>query len=266
VTGYERQIQVWVKGGAVTKAGEVLIERTSKMRCEKPVSRMRKRVGKKLFPRFMRQLLEVLSGDFVSWHDPDDAKVVERGLGLTFRARPVRATTHRLSLRPYTTASVRELSQSFSPNAFRLALGSATDEDLEWARDEVRTFVGLMTGIGTIFGGRAPLLTLFQDLDTKCTTPVGKAIFLMLWMVFRQRTAALQALQVLRTFAMRIPAMSDLMTDERLARALRSRQAMETFKGAVRERFAEHREEIIVYLRRYSEVREAFDYVRVSSS
>ncbi len=244
VAGYGRTLQEWVKDGVVTKSGEDLIECVSRMRGEKHFSRLRKRVGKKLFPRFMLQVLVVLSGAFTRWHEPDDAKIVERGLGLTFRARPTRAIKRKLSLRPYTAVSVREMSRSFNPSAFRQALELTTDEDLERARNEVRTLIGLLIGFGIVFGGRAPLLTLFRDLDTKCTTPVGQAMLLMLWLAFRQREPALQALQVLRTLATKMPAIANLMTDERLAVVLRSRQAMEMFEGAVRDGLVEARGEI----------------------
>src|SRR5438445_768462 len=101
----------------------------------------------------------------------------ERGLGFTLRARTIRARRRKLPLQPWTAASIRELSQSFRPSAFRHYVESATDDDLERARNEVRSLLGLLTGFGAVFGRRAPLLTLFQDLDS--TTPLGGAMFVM---------------------------------------------------------------------------------------
>jgi len=260
--GYERAIHEFITDGTLTKSGEALLKRVAETRGEPHVLlRVRKRVGKKLFPRFMFLALEVLSGKFTRWRQSDDPEIVERGVGFTLRARTIPAKRRKLRLKHWTTASVGEMSRSFPPSAFRQHLELATDNDLERARDEVRTLLGLLTGFGAVFGRRAPLLALFRELDA--TTPLGQAMFLMLWLVFRQGDPALQTLQLLQMLATKIPAVEDLLTPERFVRALRSKQTLRIFETELQESLAQHRGEVEALHEQHPEFREVFGHIRI---
>ncbi len=171
---WERRLKRLMQDGALTEAGLKFVDQTAARRIgDKGYQRIRRRVGRRRMPTFMRIAIEVVSGVFEDWADPDEPEIVGRGLGVPH----VGALPDHLRW-VEEAADQRELSRLVHPGAVRKALAETTDEDLIQARNQLRVLLGSSTIISLGLGAA-------QDLDAM--HPWGQVALLLVWLVFRSK-------------------------------------------------------------------------------
>jgi hypothetical protein len=235
---------------------------------EKAVSRARRRVGRKPFPQFVRLILDAARGR-AGQLDPIKADLLERGLGLD-RARDDRVKGAEPWLQGDIDGALRYLPEVFHPDELRQNLESADDQDLEGARDEVRSLISVLKSFASIteliFGPHAFGLDIFRDLDT--SEPLIQAFLLLVWLDLRTHPAFMEACKTLIAALPRpteqtigfeglvqlgheVPGLGDILNVRRLRTAIGNPEMVKALNEELKERLQQHRVEVDAFMQRH---------------
>lgn len=215
----------------------------------------RRNIGRERFATFLRVLAEVGTGHFTGYEEGDEEEeieaLVDRALGLD-RAR----TDHLAHSDPWfggsTGIDFAALSRILASRSM-VALAQATDLELDQARVEVRSLIGVITTIAPMFDrlfGRSAFGFGIIARTFDAQTPRAQSFMLLGWLALRQDDAlraglkrialvAPQAEATLRLYGVfsqlreEIPALAPVLTDQRLATAQLDASAAETLNSEI---------------------------------
>lgn len=177
-----------------------LLEEHAEGRLAPPLSGARRRVGKERFSSFLSVMLEALSGGFGGFlpeptgkPEEEERRIVERGLGLG-RAETGRLEGANLLSKIDVDACLRDIGWLTDRGSLREELASLTEEQLSEARDEIRSWLALLAGYGSMFEGllgRGPFE--FISALSRLVKEMGaqeQALWTLVWAVSRFRGPA----------------------------------------------------------------------------
>ncbi len=174
VVEWERVSKQWMQNGELTDDGANLLDQTQNPRNHGKVLRqLRRRVGYHRILKFMRVVMQVVSGEFSRWDGPGDPEIIARGLRPTKEKHT--PDTLQWVLDPI---ALGELSQRISPEAIGRALDRTTDQDLTRAQNAVRElFSSSMSIVSTLGLGTLPA-DISEDLW-------GQKALVLVWIAFQ---------------------------------------------------------------------------------
>jgi hypothetical protein len=155
--------------GELSNRGLTLVESLAHQRLdEKGMRRVRKRVGRRNFPSFMRLVFQLASGSFMDWADEDDPKILAGGLGVRNAGREKIAARWSADPHPF-----QVWSQLADPSRLRSRLSALPADELTRGRDELRNLLTATALVGMGFKAA-------QDLDI--TKPLIQIAFMLAWL------------------------------------------------------------------------------------
>jgi hypothetical protein len=158
----------------------------------------------------------------------------------------------------------------FHPDELRQNLESADDQDLEGARDEVRSLISVLKSFASIteliFGPHAFGLDIFRDLDT--SEPLIQAFLLLVWLDLRTHPAFMEACKTLIAALPRpaeqtigfeglvqlgheVPGLGDILNVRRLRTAIGNPELVKALNEELKERLQQHRVEVDAFMQRH---------------
>jgi hypothetical protein len=165
---YDSFARELLPAGDLSTRGLALVEALAHQRLdEKGMRRVRKRVGRRNFPSFMRLVLQLASGSFMDWADEDDPKILAGGLGVRKARRRTIAAGWSADPRPF-----QLWSRLSDPARLRKRLSALPAHELARGRDELRTLLTTTALVGMGFKAA-------QDLDI--TKPLIQIAFMLAW-------------------------------------------------------------------------------------
>lgn len=245
--------------GELSDSGWKMVDQAATNRVGRPLSGMRKRVGKKWFDTFVRVALEALLGRFQGFvqepkkdsAEDDERRIVKKGMGL-----------RQVGDKPWPKvdieACLKDMGWLASRGSLRQELGHLTDEQMNEARDEARSWLVLLGGYSLMFerwsvswgpfGFVAAMGRMLRDMG-----PQEQALFTLVWAVGRFRGPAdlregleahgkptqemedgLRDWELLGWMGDEVPAMSKVLTPRRIkagfVAAFRGSQELERFE------------------------------------
>ncbi len=206
---WERLTGPWASFNGVPATQWAALDRRLATRLPTPLRVVRDRVGKGPFRQFVAFLLNVAAGGFDGFRpyqgaDADDAQSdAKAGLGIEGAPWVVKDVT----------ATLTDLSTILRPVMMREALDNATEADLEMARDEVRSLVGLFDNLHHLTGrlGGKEGLELFEPLDARHLTVGMLAWMTLFWLNASRRPALRRGYQQLIPVAEQLAALRQVL-------------------------------------------------------
>jgi hypothetical protein len=231
-------------------------------RLSKPISGVRKRVGRERFPELLHYMLGILSNESDN-RVQIDSSTIAKALGLG-RAQK----NHTVDAGPLITTDVSDTFKQIGPMLGGMSLverlDATSDEDLRKSRDEFQATVSILSiaqqrseqlwGRG-IFG----LNSINQWL--KQSAPQVQALTVLSWSALtaqpefadgRDRIlgtrsnldAAKHNLAVMESFRAQFPAAAHMLTHQRLGAALRNKKKRDQLQAALRQFRKKHRKQV----------------------
>ena len=179
--------------GELSDSGWRVVDEATNNRVGRPLSGMRKRVGKKWFDTFVRVALEALLGRFQGFaHEPkedsaedDERRIVEKGVGLRQAGD---GPWPKMDIE----ACLKDMGWLAGRGSLRRELDHLTDEQLIEARDEACSWLVLLGGYGLMFerwsvswgpfGFVAAMGRMLRDMGAQ-----EQALFTLVWAMGRFR-------------------------------------------------------------------------------
>jgi hypothetical protein len=245
--------------GELSEAAWKLVDNAAEGRLEKPLSKARKRVGKKRFDTFMRLAFEAASGTFGGFsNEPEEdskdeeGSILEQGLGLE-RARIDHAGDVEPWLKENLEATLKEMSQLLGTKALKRGLTNLTDEQLLEVREQASMWLALLGGYSLMFDkmlgrgafGLSAVGEAIRDME-----PPDQAMWLLAWAISRYEgperlREGIEALgkptqemqeglcgwELAERLRREVPALSDVLSSQRLRTALRSSEERERYEA-----------------------------------
>lgn len=244
---------------------------------QRAVSRARRRVGRRRFPQFVHLILDAGRGNFGGRLDHNESDLLEQGLGLD-RARDDSIKGATPWLQGEIDGALRSLGEVLQPDKLRQHIREANDQELEDARDEIRSFISLVKGFATIteliFGPHAFGLDIFRDLDM--SKPLTQAFLLLVWLNLRTHATFMEAYKRLVSalplpveqpiyfegliqLGREIPGLADQLNARRLKMTIGNPEMVEVLSKELKERLEEHRVEVEAFKQRHPQFQRAID-------
>jgi hypothetical protein len=247
---------------------------------EKSVRRARRRTGRKRFPEFIALILDAARGKEAQL-DPREAELVEKGLALD-NAREDRIKGAKPWLSGEIDDALKSFGRALQPAKLRQNLERADDQNLESARDEVRSLLSVLKEFGSIskliFGPHAFGFDVFRDIDT--SEPIIQSFMLLMWLELRTHPDIKGALQILISALPRpveqtsafdgllqlgreVPGFADILNARRLREAIGDPKTREVVNKELKMRLKQHRGEVKVFMQRHPQFQHAIDVLNM---
>jgi hypothetical protein len=179
--------------GGLSEAGWELVEASREARLDKPVRRMRRRVGRDRMPTLMSIMLEVHAGLYEAYQvgavegaaeDDSDAQIVEKAFRLD-QGCTGRHLDDRERLGKDLETTLEGESRLFREHSLIEVVAAATDEDFSKSRDQVRLVVASMLLISLLAEQEPePEALAMREMDKDFLREMGppdQALMVMLW-------------------------------------------------------------------------------------
>lgn len=287
VEQWDRHVQDLVDPdtGELTEAAWKLVDEAFTVRLEKPLSKVRKRVGRGRFDTFTRLMIETNLGLFRGFStedsnasEDDERRIMEKGLGLeSARADRLEGAGQPLGIN--IENYLKEISWLADRNSLERELAKLTDGQLLEARDEVRPWLAIAAGYSLMFDemlGRGTLGISAVDEAVRDMGAQEQGLLTLMWAISRYRgpkdlregleavgkptsemETGLHDWEITLRFAEQlreeVPAFAEILAPQQIASSLDSRR-MEHLMNQLHELAEQHKDEIKDFFKEHPEV------------